>query len=967
MESARMKEKEDTLALAELAASPLALVSWELDKGRGRLVQWNGAAQKLFGWSAAEVLGRDPLEFLFPQGEHKRLAALLGLKGEKPPQKSFESEAMTKGGRTVFLRWHNSPPEGKGAPVRVFLLGEVSREGRGSKNFPTPKGGELDLLFQRSLDLLCLVDREGRLKRVNSRWEKELGYREEELLETPFIDYIDAEDKDATLSAMGRLLSQEESLFFANRVRTREGSFRYLEWTGFPFGKLFYYAARDVTERKTFQEELKKRLFALTSPWEELEHLELGEILDMKEVQEIQDSFSEATGVASVILDTKGRFLTKPSRFCRLCKEIVRTRKKGRENCTSSDIFLSQQGATLENLRPCLSAGLLDVGTPICVGEHTIAYWFVGQVLDEKADKAKMVAYAEEIGADPREFAEALEEVPRMDREQFLKVVNALYTMARQLSLLALQNFQQGRMISEKSEAERKLREAGEFLENLFQNAKGPILVWDPNFRVTHVNRAFEELVGLEAREVVGRKVESLFPDQERERYTALVLKAQAGERWEGIDIPTFGEGGASRKILWNSSNLRDQEGRLQATIGMGFDITERVEIERLLRESEARFQSLYSHMEEGVAFHTLLRDEGGRPCDYVIREVNRSYERILGLSKEEIEGKRATEAYGVGEAPFLENYVSVALTGKPQQMEAFFSPMGKTFAISAAPWGEEGFATIFSDITARRSIERERENLLKELAEKNKDLERILYVSSHDLRSPLVNIQGFGRRMEKDLLELKRLFSEGERGAEGFPPLEERMVKALGYIRAGGEKMETLIGGLLRLSRVGRTPPVLGKVDLQKLVGAVVSSMKYQIEEAGAEVVVGELPEVWGDSGGISQVLANLVDNAIKYRDSQRALRIIITGKGGEGKALLCVEDNGRGIAGEQREKIWEPFTRLVSNDETPGEGLGLALARKIVESNRGRIWAESREGEGSRFWIELPWEEPKRAKEEE
>ena len=76
-----MKEKEDTLALAELAASPLALVSWELDKGRGRLVQWNGAAQKLFGWSAAEVLGRDPLEFLFPQGEHKRLAALLGLKG----------------------------------------------------------------------------------------------------------------------------------------------------------------------------------------------------------------------------------------------------------------------------------------------------------------------------------------------------------------------------------------------------------------------------------------------------------------------------------------------------------------------------------------------------------------------------------------------------------------------------------------------------------------------------------------------------------------------------------------------------------------------------------------------------------------------------------------------------------------------------------------------------------------------
>ena len=964
---ARMKEREDVQALMGLSASPLALVSWELDKGRGRLVQWNGAAQKLFGWDGAEVLGRDPLEFLFPQGERERLVGLLGLRGETPPQERFESPAMTKGGETLSLRWYNSLSEEKGTPARIFLLGEEKGEVSSSKDLPTPEGGELDQLFQRSQDLLCLVDREGSLKRVNSRWEEELGYRQEELLETPFIDYVDAEDRDVTLSAMGRLFSQEESLSFANRVRTREGSFRSLEWSGFPFGKLFYWAARDVTERNTFQEELKKRLFALTSPVEEVENLELGEILDMKDVQQIQDSFSEATGVASVILDTKGRFLTKPSHFCRLCREIVRTRKRGRENCTRSDIFLSRQGATLESLRPCLSAGLLDAGTPICVGEHPIAYWFVGQVMDEEADKAKMVGYANEIGADPQEFAKALEEVPRMDREQFLKVVNALCTMARHLSLLALQNFQQARMIAEKTEAERRLREAGEFLENLFQNAKGPILVWDPNFRVTRVNRAFEKLLALEAREILGRKVESFFPVEERERYAALVSRAQGGERWEAVDIPAFGEGGRPRKILWNSANVRDQEGRLLATIAMGFDITERVEVERLLRESEARFQSLYSHMEEGVAFHTLLRDEGGRPCDYVIREVNRSYERILGLSKEEVEGKRATEAYKSAEAPFLENYVSVALTGKPQQIEAFFPPMGKTFAISAAPWGEEGFATIFSDITLRRSVERERENLLKELAEKNKELERILYVASHDLRSPLVNIQGFGRRLEKDLLELKRLFSEGERGPEGFPPLEERMVKALGYIRAGGEKMETLIGGLLRLSRVGRTPPVSEKVDVQKLFGAVVSSMKFQIEEAGAEVVVGELPEVWGDFGGISQVLANLLDNALKYRNPKRALRIIITGKNVGGKTLLCVEDNGRGFGSEQREKIWEPFTRLVSNDETPGEGLGLPLARKIVESNHGRVWAESREGEGSRFWIELPWEEPKRAKEEE
>ena len=93
---ARMKEREDVQALMGLSASPLALVSWELDEGGGRVVRWNRAAQKLFGWDGAEVLGRDPLEFLFPQGERERLVGLLGLRGETPPQERFESPAMTK-------------------------------------------------------------------------------------------------------------------------------------------------------------------------------------------------------------------------------------------------------------------------------------------------------------------------------------------------------------------------------------------------------------------------------------------------------------------------------------------------------------------------------------------------------------------------------------------------------------------------------------------------------------------------------------------------------------------------------------------------------------------------------------------------------------------------------------------------------------------------------------------------------
>lgn len=169
--------------------------------------------------------------------------------------------------------------------------------------------------------------------------------------------------------------------------------------------------------------------------------LQFTDLFDLAEIQELQDAFARATGVASVITDTQGKPITAPSGFCDLC-QLIRGTHIGLRNCMHSDAALGKVNPDGPVVQPCLSGGLLDGGTSILVGHHHIANWLIGQVLDDTIDAEKMMAYAHEIGADEDHFREALGSVRRMSRQQFEDVCSALFLMARQLSRMALQNAQ---------------------------------------------------------------------------------------------------------------------------------------------------------------------------------------------------------------------------------------------------------------------------------------------------------------------------------------------------------------------------------------------------------------------------------------------------------------------------------------------------------------------------------------------
>ncbi len=271
-------------------------------------------------------------------------------------------------------------------------------------------------------------------------------------------------------------------------------------------------------------------------------------------------------------------------------------------------------------------------------------------------------------------------------------------------------------------------------------------------------------------------------------------------------------------------------------------------------------------------------------------------------------------------------------------------------------------YVAIRTDITKRKADEENLKQFARELEEKNKELETIVYTVSHDLRSPLVNVQGFSKQLNRACDKITAAITAAPDGrvavTEIKPQVDGAIPQALKFINAGVNKMEMLLAGLLRYSRLGRVALNIRPLDMNALMAEIVAAMKFQIESTHATVQVSPLPGCMGDAAQTNQVFANLIDNAIKYREPTRRLVVTITGRVEKGEAIYAVSDNGIGIAPQHQPKAFEIFHRL-NPDATVGEGLGLTIAQRVLERQRGRIWVDSAEGKGSTFFVSLPTSE--------
>lgn len=247
-----------------------------------------------------------------------------------------------------------------------------------------------------------------------------------------------------------------------------------------------------------------------------------------------------------------------------------------------------------------------------------------------------------------------------------------------------------------------------------------------------------------------------------------------------------------------------------------------------------------------------------------------------------------------------------------------------------------------------------------EDLRFKTQEIETFVYSVSHDLRSPLVNLQGFSRELEQSCKDLRQALGKAELSQElrrRLDAVDRDMLESVRYILTAVSRLGNIIDALLRLSRAGRVDYQWQRVEVSAVVRRVIDAMHGTIEAKGAQVTAGDLPPAWGDPTAVEQIFGNLLSNALNYLDPGRPGRIEI-GAGSEAPGApvtYWVRDNGLGIPEPYQAKLFVAFQRL-HGDIAPGEGIGLALVRRMVERHGGKIRVESRDGSGTTFFLTLP-----------
>jgi len=509
------------------------------------------------------------------------------------------------------------------------------------------------------------------------------------------------------------------------------------------------------------------------------------------------------------------------------------------------------------------------------------------------------------------------------------------------------------------------------------------IYMLDPEGRVITWNVGAERSKGYKAEEILGRNFSIFFlPGDAKaalpadELATAARLGRYETEAWR------VRKDGTKFWALITLTAVRDPKGELRGFAKVTRDLSAQKTAEEVLRSRNAELER-YRFIVGSVADYVIFTmDAEGR-----IDSWSDGARNVLGYAAEEALGREYSMVFTPAEietgAPRLE-MEEAALTGhctteswRVRRDGSLFWASGALTAVRDETGKLTGYIRVARDMTQQKQLEeslakmaadleirvvertRELEITVEELRRKNQEVEAFVYIVSHDLRAPLVNVQGFVRELEescKHLKEVLQTYPNWEICWPGLSPiLNEEMGGALHYISASAAKFERLIDALLGLSRQGRQDYHLTRVNVWDLATNAVATFRQAIIEAGAEVEVDELPSVTADATALGQVFSNLIGNCLKYRSPDRPLKIEVGGQVEAGMVHYWVRDNGLGIPEYGKTKLFQVFQRFHSR-QAEGEGMGLAIAHRIVERHGGKIWAESQEGQGTAFHFSLP-----------
>jgi len=491
------------------------------------------------------------------------------------------------------------------------------------------------------------------------------------------------------------------------------------------------------------------------------------------------------------------------------------------------------------------------------------------------------------------------------------------------------------------------LEKSEERFRSVAQTASDAIITIDTSGDIVFWNRVAQAMFGYSADEALGKSLTFVMPQRFHEAHkkglkrvvstaeTKIIGKTveMAGVRKTGSEFPL-----ELSVATWKSG----EETFFTAIIR---DVTERKRAEYALRESEEKFRNLAEQSP-----NMIFINKKGR-----VVYANKKCEEITGYTREEFYSPHfnflsliAPESRDLIKASFgrhlkgdeVAPYEYTLITKGGSKIDSILTTKLIKYE------GENAILGTVTDITERKRAEQEIQELneilefrAQELAAANKELEAFSYSVSHDLRAPLRTIDGFSRALLEDY---------GNK-------LDETGKDYLQRVHAGTQHMRQLIDDLLNLSLVIRTKITREETDLSELARNIAVELKKTQPDRQVQFVIQEGVLVQGDPRLLREVLENLLGNAWKFTQNRSQAKIEFGETGTEGKKVYFVRDNGAGFDISYADKLFVPFQRLHSTAEFSGNGVGLAIAGRIIDRHGGRIWAEGEVEKGATFYFTL------------
>jgi len=491
------------------------------------------------------------------------------------------------------------------------------------------------------------------------------------------------------------------------------------------------------------------------------------------------------------------------------------------------------------------------------------------------------------------------------------------------------------RRTAELGEANRALEVSNERLDLVLRGTNDGIWDWDVATGSVYYSPRWKEMLGYADTEIGNTFTEwesRLHPD-DRERALAAVQECLSDKSHSfQLEHRLRHKDGSYRWILSRGVAVMDAAGKPARMAGSSTDLTERRAAEQALSESESKLRAFITNvpailfsidaagiitMAEGLGMEALRLVEGG----------------VVGRSVAELYGDMPGVLESVQRAMDGETFVTSMQSGQ-FCYEIAYSPIRDP---GGAVTGVIGVARDISDrIRAKEELERTAE----ELRRSNQDLEQFAYIASHDLQEPLRMVASYTQLLER------RYAAQLDDDAREF----------IAYAVDGARRMQEFITGLLRYSRLGSETRILEEVPLGEAFETAIANLRIAIQESGAAVSAEALPVVRGDPRQLTQLLQNLIGNALKFRKPGQVPAVRVSAQAEVDSWRVSVADNGIGLDPRFSERVFTIFQRLHTREEYEGTGLGLAICKRIVQRHGGRIWVESREGEGATFFFTLP-----------